>query len=185
MNSPKDTQVDSIRLFAFPTDLGWMALLHDRRLIQKISMAHESEVAAIRSIIDDSSGFGKVHVVKPNREERKIARQFQLFAAGKNVSFAGMQLDLSRLTRFQKKVLNLCRSVPYGRTLTYGQLATKAGSPRGARAVGNAMKNNPFPIVVPCHRIVAGNGIGGFSAPTGRKLKYRLLELEGVLESVG
>jgi len=64
--------------------------------------------------------------------------------------------------------------------LTYGQLATRAGSPRSARAVGNVMASNRVPLIIPCHRVVAAGGaLGGFSAPHGTRLKRRLLKLEG------
>jgi methylated-DNA-[protein]-cysteine S-methyltransferase len=83
------------------------------------------------------------------------------------------------LTEFQKDVLKACRRIPPGRTLTYGQLAEKLGHPRAARAVGNALARNPVPLVVPCHRVVAGGGkFGGFSAEAGVPLKKRLLALE-------
>jgi methylated-DNA-[protein]-cysteine S-methyltransferase len=72
------------------------------------------------------------------------------------------------------------RTVPFGRTTTYGELAEQAGHPGAARAVGVAMARNPWPIVVPCHRVLAKHGmLGGFSAPGGVLTKRRLLELEG------
>lgn len=80
-------------------------------------------------------------------------------------------------TEFYRKVWNLLRTIPYGETLTYGELAKKAGCPKGARAVGNAVHNNPLLIVNPCHRVVAANGkIGGFSY--GVSMKNELLMLE-------
>ena len=82
------------------------------------------------------------------------------------------------MTPFQKQVIRTCREIPYGETLTYGELAVKAGSPGGARAVGTTMRTNRFPIIVPCHRVVGANGLGGFSASQGVQTKRRLLEIE-------
>jgi methylated-DNA-[protein]-cysteine S-methyltransferase len=86
-------------------------------------------------------------------------------------------------TSFQRLVWSALRSIPPGRTLTYGELAGELGT--GARAVGGACRANPCPIVVPCHRVVAANGLGGFAGDTsGRKLEVKrwLLRHEGVGE---
>ena len=79
-----------------------------------------------------------------------------------------------------RAALAACMRVPYGRTETYGRLAAAAGNPRACRAAGGALKRNPSPIVIPCHRIVASDGIGGFSARGGLVTKKALLALEGV-----
>jgi methylated-DNA-[protein]-cysteine S-methyltransferase len=79
---------------------------------------------------------------------------------------------------FSKKVYNSLRKLPFGRTLTYGELAEISGSPGASRAVGNIMGNNSFPLFIPCHRVIASNGIGGFMKGKGIGIKYRLLELE-------
>ena len=87
--------------------------------------------------------------------------------------------DLTLETAFTRAVYERAMKVPYGETVTYGQVACDIGSPGGARAVGQAMSRNRFPLVIPCHRVVSGNGkIGGFSS--GIDLKRFLLELEGV-----
>ena len=84
-----------------------------------------------------------------------------------------------RLGTFTRKVLNELRKVPYGETRSYGWLAKKVGKPGAARAVGQALKRNPIPIIIPCHRIIRDDGtIGGFSM--GVNIKERFLALEGV-----
>lgn len=91
-------------------------------------------------------------------------------------------LDMDRLADFEQRVYAIARSIPPGRTLTYGDIATKLGDKLAARDVGQAMGKNPFPIVVPCHRVVAANGkLGGFSASGGVKTKLKLLAIEGTL----
>lgn len=79
-------------------------------------------------------------------------------------------------TPFQKRVWKAIQKIPYGKTLTYKELAKKVGSPNAYRAVGSACGKNPLPIIIPCHRVVASNGIGGFTG--GLKLKKKLLKLE-------
>jgi methylated-DNA-[protein]-cysteine S-methyltransferase len=81
---------------------------------------------------------------------------------------------------FQRRVWQAMAEIPYGRTATYGALAAASGST--ARAVGGACGANPLPIVVPCHRVVASTGLGGYSGAGGLDTKRRLLELEGALE---
>ena len=90
-------------------------------------------------------------------------------------------LDLEGLPDFNRRVYELARTIPPGATLTYGEVAMRLGTPGMARAVGQALGQNPWPIVVPCHRVLAADGgMGGFSAPGGVSTKRRMLEIEGV-----
>jgi len=106
---------------------------------------------------------------------KRIVRDLRLYFNGGNPDFSVYNLKFEA-PRFRTRVWSQARRIPYGRTETYSSLARAAGSPGAARAVGSAMAANPFPIIVPCHRVVAADGIGGFSA--GGPLKRRLLELE-------
>lgn len=90
-------------------------------------------------------------------------------------------LDLDALPPFQRKVLEVVRMIPAGETLSYGEVAAAVGSLGAARAVGQALGRNPFPIVIPCHRVLAAGGrIGGFTAPGGLSVKAKMLAAEGV-----
>lgn len=90
-------------------------------------------------------------------------------------------LDYDRVPEFNRRVYQLARTIGPGATLTYGEIAQRLGSPGTARAVGQALGQNPWPIVVPCHRVLAADGgMGGFSAPGGVATKRRMLEIEGV-----
>ena len=92
---------------------------------------------------------------------------------------SGITLDMHGIPSFDRQVYELARGIPPGSTRTYGALATQLGDRALARDVGQALGKNPFPIVVPCHRVVAADGrSGGFSAPGGRQTKLRLLALE-------
>ncbi|GAA3541604.1 methylated-DNA--[protein]-cysteine S-methyltransferase [Amycolatopsis ultiminotia] len=89
-------------------------------------------------------------------------------------------LDLREVPEFHRRAYDVARAIPPGKTLTYGDIAHELGMPGSAQAVGQAMGHNPFPIVVPCHRVLAaGNKPGGFSAPGGVETKRRMLVIEG------
>jgi O-6-methylguanine DNA methyltransferase len=92
----------------------------------------------------------------------------------------GFDVDVSALsgTDFQKAVWREMTKIPYGQTRSYKQLAEAIGKPKAYRAVANACGKNPLPIVIPCHRVVASHGIGGFSL--GLKLKRQLLKIENI-----
>lgn len=81
-----------------------------------------------------------------------------------------------RCTAFARKVYRIVSEIPLGEVRTYQWVAKKAGNPRAARAVGQLMKRNPYPLIVPCHRVVAAKGLGGYAL--GLKMKKGLLELE-------
>jgi methylated-DNA-[protein]-cysteine S-methyltransferase len=88
--------------------------------------------------------------------------------------------EMKKYPPFYQKAWKACAQIPKGKTKTYGEIAKMAGSPKAARAVGQAMKNNRFAPHVACHRVVASKGIGGFSAKGGIKTKIKLLRKEGV-----
>jgi len=114
---------------------------------------------------------------KPSKEiEKALENLLNRYLSGEQVDFAPIPLDLSSATPFQCKVWEETRSIPYGTTLTYGQLAARLGIPKGARAVGQALKKNPTPIIIPCHRVVGQKGLTGFSG--GLNWKKRLISLE-------
>ena len=103
------------------------------------------------------------------------AQQLQEYFEGKRFCF---ELPLSlHGTDFQQKVWNIIHRIPYGQTMSYGEIATKLGNPGKARAVGGAAHANPMPLIIPCHRVIGANGaLTGFAG--GIELKKRLLELE-------
>ena len=98
------------------------------------------------------------------------------YLKGEVIDFSKYEPDLSDLTDFEQAVLNEVRKIPYGATITYSELADRIGSSGGARAVGQALSKNPYPIMIPCHRVVARSGIGGYRGGVG--LKKQLLEIE-------
>lgn len=109
----------------------------------------------------------------------RISERFAAYFAGARDEFLDLEIDLQAYTPFQRAVCDTLRRVPYGETVTYGELAALAGYPNAQRAAGTFCAGNRFAIVVPCHRVVAANGLGAYGS-LGAEYKRRLLELERV-----
>jgi methylated-DNA-[protein]-cysteine S-methyltransferase len=117
----------------------------------------------------------------PPAEIGRLITDIQGYMTGRRVDFAAVAVDFTDAEPFEQKVYEAARSVPWGQTLSYGELARQTSSPGAARAVGQVLSRNPVPIVIPCHRVLAkGRRVGGFSAHGGTLTKKRLLALEGV-----
>ena len=111
-------------------------------------------------------------------EAHPLAERFVRFFAGERDGFLDVEIDLDEATAFQRAVAEALRRIPYGEVVTYGELAALAGHPGAHRAVGSFCAHNRFAIVVPCHRVVAADGIGPYGS-LGTDYKRRLLALEG------
>jgi methylated-DNA-[protein]-cysteine S-methyltransferase len=99
--------------------------------------------------------------------------------SGAAADLSTVPLDMGRVPAFDRRVYEVARAIPPGQTLTYGEVAARLGDPGAARDVGQALGQNPFALIVPCHRVVAAGGkTGGFSATGGVATKLRLLEIE-------
>lgn len=153
------------------TPFGWMGLLGSAQGLRRTVLPDTSLEAARAALLEgheaaaeDSSFFGEL----PDLLRR--------YFSGDVVDLA-VTLDLAGGTAFQQAVWEAARAIPYGQTRSYGWVAATAGRPGAARAAGRAMGCNPVPPFVPCHRVVAASGLGGFSS--GLDLKRRLLALEG------
>jgi len=123
-------------------------------------------------------------VLPDARRVDDVARELDQYWSGKRRDF-DIMVDLSPLTPFQQKVLAVTTRVPYGQLITYAKVAHNAGNDRAYRAAAGAIGDNPIPIVVPCHRVVASDGtLGGYAG--GLDAKRRLLQLErGAVPSGG
>jgi methylated-DNA-[protein]-cysteine S-methyltransferase len=109
----------------------------------------------------------------------KIAYSIKAYLEGENVKFSLNLVDLSQCTEFQQSVLRAQHAIPRGSVSTYGLIAAHVGAPGGARAVGNALAGNPFPLIVPCHRTIRSDlHLGGFQS--GTEMKRALLNKEGI-----
>ncbi|MCZ7400809.1 MAG: methylated-DNA--[protein]-cysteine S-methyltransferase [Candidatus Methanoperedens sp.] len=138
-----------------------------------------SELLGLHIEIEYNTGLRSIKFLNPSKnhkEKKTLDTTFELerYFEGEMIKFSS-DLNISHLSQFEQKVLEETKKIKYGSTITYSQLADKIGC-GGARAVGNALGKNPIPIIIPCHRVVAKKGIGGYSA--GIDIKTRLLELE-------
>ena len=117
-------------------------------------------------------------IAPPHKVQRAIDDIVTLLC-GEPSDLSATELDMEDVAPFHRRVYEVARAIPPGKTLAYGDVAARAGAPGAARAVGQALGRNPFPIIVPCHRVVAAGGkIGGFSAHGGSATKRRMLAIE-------
>ena len=110
---------------------------------------------------------------------RRLVHRLEGYFAGERVDFSDVPLELDDVTGFQEQVARALRAVGYGEVVTYGELAVLAGHPNAQRAAGTFCAHNRYPLILPCHRVVAANGLGSYGS-LGTEYKRRLLELEGV-----
>ena len=108
----------------------------------------------------------------------EVARRIAAYFEGGRVAFDDVAVDLDWCTPLQRAIAGALRTVPYGETVTYGELAALAGRPQAPRAGGAFCSQNRLPLIFPCHRVVAAGGLGGYGS-LGVEYKRRLLELEG------
>ncbi len=116
----------------------------------------------------------------PTLEIKRAIDGMVALLRGEKSDLSAVSLDMDDLPAFNRRVYDVARAIPPGATLSYGEIAAKLGEPReAARDVGQALGQNPIPIIVPCHRVLAANGKpGGFSASGGVTTKLRLLTIE-------
>ncbi len=140
------------------------------RWLKFVNVVMRGEVV-LRLTFDDSPLYENVQ----SGTARSLKRDLESYFKGNIVDFSGYDVDLSDLSPFVRMVLEEVRSIPYGSTKTYKDIADELRT--SPRAIGQALKKNPVPILIPCHRVVAKGGLGGFSG--GLEIKKALLKLEG------
>ncbi len=157
----------------FETDIGWCAVTATTAGVRGVRIGHPTAEALTESLTAVEADD-----LDPDLMVR-VAEAIVAYAAGEMVDFSEVPVADLWSTPFQRGVIAALRAVPSGQSLSYAELARRAGSPGAARAVGQVMSHNPVPLVVPCHRVLGSGGrLGGFSAPTGVTLKQRLLAME-------
>jgi methylated-DNA-[protein]-cysteine S-methyltransferase len=133
---------------------------------------------AVEDVLDRLALRVSPRIVRAPAALDPVRRELEQYFAGRRRTF-DFKLDWSLIGPFAGRVLRATAEIPYGRTLSYAEVATDAGSPLGSRAAGNALGSNPIPIVIPCHRVVrSGGALGGYGG--GLEKKRWLLGLEGV-----
>jgi methylated-DNA-[protein]-cysteine S-methyltransferase len=165
--------MSNLRFHIHETDLGWVGVALSEQGLREITLPHKTKSAAL----DRVAQFGASQPATKT-EAKDLDRMIDSLVSGKSPG-NGVKLDWSGITPFRRQVMEECARIPIGRTLTYGELAAKVGKPRSARAVGRVMATNPFPLLVPCHRVLGSDrtlhGYGG-----GLPMKAALLRAEGV-----
>src|SRR4051812_16084381 len=162
----------------FGTSLGPCGIAWSERGVTRLQLPERTPAATEHRLRARPADCGSGAPPAPVRE---AIAALERYFAGERIDFADVALDLVGVGAFHRAIYEAMRSLGWGQTATYGDLARQAGSPGAARAVGQAMGHNPVPIIIPCHRVLAaGRKIGGFSAYGGALTKQRLLALEGV-----
>lgn len=167
-----ELKANRFRYMVFETRLGWLGLLSSTEGLRRVVLPQARPEAVLEKLADflprahqDEEAFGDL----PHR----LRQYFE----GKRVEFPD-RVDLVEATFFQKQVWEKVRSIPYGETRSYAWVAREIGRPYAFRAVGQALKRNPLPIIIPCHRVLGKNcRLVGFGE--GVELKKKLLQLEG------
>jgi methylated-DNA-[protein]-cysteine S-methyltransferase len=127
--------------------------------------------------------FSKTEAQTPPPAVAAVIAQAERYFGGERIDFTPIVLNLGQVEPFRRTIYDALRRVGFGETVTYGELAKRAGAnaPTAAQDVGIAMARNPVPLIIPCHRVLAAGGkLGGFSAPGRTEAKERMLALEGV-----
>ena len=158
------------------TKFGWLSFTISSNGLKECRFMFPDKDEAERSLNSQDAGS---EVNEALEIAGKWSPVFKDFFSGRLKSLNTVPLDSTSWTDFQKNVYETVKSIPYGKTASYGTIASYLGNEKASRAVGNALKKNPVPPVVPCHRVIASDkDLCGFSALGGIDLKMKLLELE-------
>jgi methylated-DNA-[protein]-cysteine S-methyltransferase len=171
--------MDGYELTLFDTSVGRCGVLWGRGGIKMLQLP-EGRDAATRARLLQRFPDAREAVPPPSVQHALDA--IAALLRGTPDDLGTVELDMAAVPPFHRRVYDVTRRIPPGKTLSYGEVATQVGAPGAARAVGQALGRNPFPIVVPCHRVLAaGKKVGGFSANGGITTKLRLLALESAV----
>jgi len=161
----------------FDTELGRCGIAWGDRGIAAVELPDADEAATRRRL---RRALPDARESAPPPEVAAAIDAIVRLLAGEPDDLRSVVLDTDDVPEFHRRVYDVARTIPPGETLSYGEVAARLGEPGAAQAVGRALGRNPFPIVVPCHRVLAANGaLHGFSAPGGIETKRRMLAIEG------
>jgi methylated-DNA-[protein]-cysteine S-methyltransferase len=157
------------------TPFGWMGVLASPAGLKRMTLPQPEPDGCVGLLGPEAASAEH----SPERFEA-LAHKLRAYFGGGKVALAGEPIAIDDATPFMRAAWQACRSIPLGETRSYGWLAARAGAPKASRAAGQAMAKNRLPIVVPCHRVVAGDGgLRGFGEGAAQlDLKRRLLDLE-------
>jgi methylated-DNA-[protein]-cysteine S-methyltransferase len=161
----------------FETAIGWAGLAWGDQGLVGVHLPEREPDTARRSF--ERRFPGAVEAAAPD-DLAPVIEGIRALMRGEKADLSAASLDLERVPAFNARVYEIARRIPPGETLTYGEIAVRLGDKLLARDVGQALGQNPWPIVVPCHRVTAAGGkLGGFSARGGARTKLKLLAIEG------
>lgn len=144
----------------FSTAWGWAGFVASQKGLKILVLPEERKEDVLVKIKKE---LKYNNLIEEKGGWENLIKDIKEYFTGKKVDFSDWQLDLNEYTNFQKKVLQTVRKIPYGETRSYKWVAQTVGYPRAYRAVGNTMKNNPLPLIIPCHRVIKSDGtLGGF-----------------------
>jgi len=142
-----------------------------------VQIAEKNEQSARNHVLRRYPG---AHETMPPREAQRTIADIVALLNGEARDLRYATLDLDGVPDFNRRVYDVARTIRPGETLSYGEIAVQLGDRNLARDVAQALSQNPFPVIVPCHRVLAAGGkMGGFSAPGGVRTKLRMLSIEG------
>jgi len=169
---------DTMQGFAlFQTAIGACAIAWGDRGIVGVQLPEGREARTRARVLQR---FPEAAERPPPADVRRAIDGIVALLRGERVDLSRAALDMERVAPFHRRVYEAARTIAPGATLSYGEIATRIGAPGSARAVGQALGRNPFPVIVPCHRVLAAGGkAGGFSADGGVSTKLRMLAIEG------
>lgn len=172
--------------------IGTFKYINFNSLIGEIGIVWDSKMHILKQVIlpemqTRKQNYGKINYTgvitetSPSDEVYKVMSKIKDVILGKKVTFDISRMDLSELTPFQQEVLKKQSEIPYGKVTSYKKLAQLIEKPRSARPVANVLSNNPFPLVIPCHRTVRSDWtVGGYAGNKDGYYKQFLLENEGI-----
>jgi methylated-DNA-[protein]-cysteine S-methyltransferase len=163
----------------FDTAIGPCGIVWGERGISGVQLPMSNEEKTRKRILQRN---GDIPEAEPTAEVGYAIEAIKELLTGKPNDLKGVVLDLDGVPEFDRGVYDIARTIPPGKTMTYGDIAKKLGGVELSRDVGQALGHNPCPIVVPCHRVLAaGNKPGGFSANGGVVTKLKMLQIEGAV----
>ncbi|MCH2305327.1 MAG: methylated-DNA--[protein]-cysteine S-methyltransferase [SAR202 cluster bacterium] len=160
--------------YTFNSKIGWITAISSDLGILRISLPEKS------SEISASQFKNEINLYESNPDKfKEIIEKIESYFDGYLTDFTDITIDFSQMSNFQKMTLKQCRKIKSGETKSYKWLAEKINHPKAWRAIGNALSQNPVPIIIPCHRVINSNGkLGGYLGEMKNNFKKKLLEIE-------
>lgn len=177
MTDQKSDTMIGLGFALFDTPIGCCGIVWNGRGIAGVQLPDGDRGAARARVLRRFPGAGEA---VPPPDVQRVIDDISALLNGESRDLGYVKIDAAALPDFHRRVYDVARTIPAGATLSYGEIAARLGDRLLARDVGEALGKNPFPIIVPCHRVLAAGGkMGGFSARGGVRTKLRLLSIEG------